>query len=62
MHIVNENVEMSIKIPLKFALEGSIDTKSALLQVMGWDPIGDAPYKLRLKYHISGITSVNPRL
>ena len=33
-----ENVRISIKISLKYAPEGPIDSKVALVQVMAWHP------------------------
>ena len=39
----NENVRISIKTSPKFVRKGSIDNKSALVQVMAWRPTGDKP-------------------
>ena len=40
---LNENVQISIKISLKFIPKGPIDNKSALFQVMAWRRTGDKP-------------------
>ena len=40
---LNENFRISIKISLKFVPKGSIDNKSALVQVMVWRQTGDKP-------------------
>ena len=40
---VNENVLISIIIPLNFVHKGPIDNKSSLVQVMAWHQIGDKP-------------------
>ena len=40
---VNENVGIFIKISLKFVLKGTIDNKSALVQVMAWRRTGAKP-------------------
>ena len=39
----NKNVRISIQISLKFVPKGSIDNKSALVQVMAWRRTGDKP-------------------
>ena len=41
--IFNESVWISITISLKFIPEGSIDYKSALVQVMAWHRTGEKP-------------------
>ena len=40
---LNENVRISIQISLKFVPKGSIDNKSALVQVTAWRRTGDKP-------------------
>ena len=40
---LNENVRISIQISLKFVPKGSIDNKSALVQVMACRRTGDKP-------------------
>ena len=40
---LNENVWIAIKIPLKFVLKGSINSESALVQVMAWHQTGNKP-------------------
>ena len=41
--VLNEKLYILIKIPLKFVLRGTTDTKSALVRVMAWRWIGDRP-------------------
>ena len=41
--IFNESVWISITISLKFIPKGSIDYKSALVQVMAWHRTGEKP-------------------
>ena len=40
---LNENVWISIEISLKFVPKGSVDYKSALVQIMAWCRAGDKP-------------------
>ena len=40
---LKENVWILIKISLKFVLNGPIDNKSALVQIMAWHQPGDKP-------------------
>ena len=40
---LNENVRILIKISVKFVPKDSIDSKSALVQVMAWRWTGDKP-------------------
>ena len=40
---VNERFCISIQISLKFVPKGSVDNKSALVQVMAWRRTGDKP-------------------
>ena len=40
---LNENGSISIQISLKFVPKGSVDNKSALVQVMAWRRPGDKP-------------------
>ena len=40
---LNENVRISIQISLKFVPNGTIDNKSALVQVMAWRLLGAKP-------------------
>ena len=40
---MNENIWISIKIPLKFVAKGPIDNMLALVQVMAWCQTGDKP-------------------
>ena len=41
--IFNESVWISITISLKFVSKGSIDYKSALVQVVAWHRTGEKP-------------------
>ena len=41
--LLNENVRILIQISLKFVPVGSIDDKTALVQVMAWRHTGDKP-------------------
>ena len=41
---LNENDRIQIQISLKFVPRGSIDSKSALVQVMAWRRTGDKPF------------------
>ena len=41
--LLNENVRILIQISLKFVPVGSIDDKTALVQVMAWRRTGDKP-------------------
>ena len=41
--VLTENMRVLIEIPLKFALKGAIDNKSALVQVWSWCRSGDMP-------------------
>ena len=43
MYFLNENECILIQISLKFVPKGSIDNKSALIQVMAWHWTGDKP-------------------
>ena len=38
-----ENVQISIKISLKFVPKGQVDNNPALVQIMAWHRIGDKP-------------------
>ena len=40
---LNENVMISIKIPLKFVPMGPINNNPALVQIMAWRRLGDKP-------------------
>ena len=40
---LNENVRISIKIPLKFVPDGPINNIPALVQIMAWRRTGDKP-------------------
>ena len=40
---LNENARSLIQISLKFVPKGTIDNKSALVQVMDWRRTGDKP-------------------
>ena len=42
-NFVNENVSISLKIPLNFFPKGPIDNKWSLVQVMAWCRTGDKP-------------------
>ena len=39
----SENVNISIRISLKFVPKGPIDSRAALVQVMAWRQTGDKP-------------------
>ena len=58
---LNENVWISINIPLKFVLRGPINNIPTLVQVMAWHPPGDKPLSepmmVRLPMHICVIRS-----
>ena len=41
---LNENDRIRIETSLKFVPRGSIDSKSALVQVMAWRRTGDKPF------------------
>ena len=41
---LDENDRIWIQISLKFVPRGSIDSKSALIQVMAWRRMGDKPF------------------
>ena len=41
--LMNENIEISIKISLKFVPKGSINNIQALVQKMAWRRTGDKP-------------------
>ena len=43
MHLMNEKFGILIQITLKFVLEGPIDNKSILVQLMTWSRKGDKP-------------------
>ena len=43
MHILSENVVISIKILPKLVPNGPIDNKPALFQIMAWRWAGDKP-------------------
>ena len=53
---LNQNVLISIKIPLKFVPKGSINNTPALVQIMAWRRPGDKPLSeamvVRLPTHI----------
>ena len=40
---LNENVRISIKIPLKFVPKGPINNIPPLVQIMAWRRLGDRP-------------------
>ena len=40
---LNENIRISIKIPLKFVPKGPIKNIPALVQIMAWRRTGDKP-------------------
>ena len=41
--LLNENVQISIKISLKFVPNGHIKNIPALVQIMAWHQLGDKP-------------------
>ena len=49
---LNENVSILIQISLKFVPKGSIDKKSALVQVLAWCRTGDKPLPEAIDYSV----------
>ena len=43
MQFFNENIQISIKISLKFLSKGPIDNIAALVQILAWRRSGDKP-------------------